>query len=360
VTQRQIASAQRVPTESESDACVLLVVRGRDGHRADYLDLFSALLPQSVAASELLRARDLRRHRGPLFFLTIDDHLATFFAAAVSRSIYGRRTVGLLLRAGECMKSDFKYRVKRALFQLATKIPHVRIVTILPFYVEPDFARIATDWIDDPQIWDLDGAVDVVFEANSSIAATVKNRAKGRRVVMALGGQNRIKGFDFFAQLWLASEKLRGQFFFCSAGAVDTASSAAKNALVETDALIFDQRISNDELISLYDCADIVWSCYAPDYNQASGIFGRAAQFGIPSLVREGSYLEKIAAHCEQPFLSLPFGDAGGAAEMLMQWKPEPRGRHSVHVREAKRRTLAVLGDALQLGPETRQSGLPQ
>jgi hypothetical protein len=52
--------------------------------------------------------------------------------------------------------------------------------------------------------------------------------------------------------------------------------------------------VSDSDLLSLYAASDLVWALYAEDYDQASGIFGRAAQLGIPVIVRIDSLLHGI------------------------------------------------------------------
>ncbi len=86
--------------------------------------------------------------------------------------------------------------------------------------------------------------------------------------------------------------------------------------------LLIDRRLDDAELESLYVVSDVIWSCYAPEYDQASGIFGRALQLGVPVIVRRGSLLHRFASGIRSPVLPLEFGDVSGGARLLTQDLP--------------------------------------
>ena len=63
--------------------------------------------------------------------------------------------------------------------------------------------------------------------------------------------------------------------------------------------------VNEDELTALYASSDIIWAFYDEDYDQASGIFGRAVQFGVPSIVRYLSLVDRLCSIEKIPVLSL-------------------------------------------------------
>jgi hypothetical protein len=77
-----------------------------------------------------------------------------------------------------------------------------------------------------------------------------------------------------------------------------------------------DRFISNEELFDLYACADLIWCCYAADYDQASGVFGRAIQLGIPVVVREGALIHKFCLAQGLPCVAIR--EAADAAAMTV------------------------------------------
>lgn len=329
---------------------VRLIIANPNGHRAQYLEVLLRLLPNSVRAPVPPPLRTLCWTHNSLFFLTLDDHSLAFLATAALRSALGRRTAALFLRPAECFRPGrWKYQLKRLLFRAVSKMPGVVILTILPFSVEPRFAEVATGWIDDPQFWDMSVFDVPQTESADQITERVEETAAGRAVVLALGGQNRIKGFDFFSRLWCGSARIREKFLFCAAGAVAPEEEAAKGRFCKAGGLVIDRRLENEELLRLYEHANAVWSCYAPDYDQASGIFGRAVQFGVPSLVRSGSFLEKLASEHDHRHLAMPFDDLETAGARLLSWRPEKRqaGDAQARAETMRERSIDILRRAL-------------
>ena len=329
---------------------ISLIIGAYDGHREVYFDLFSHLLPSSVRVPVSPPLHTLWGARDPILFLTLDDHPLRFVIAATLRSVVGRRTVALFLRPGECfLRGRLKCRLKRVIFRVVSKLPRTAILTILPFSVEPRFAQVATDWIADPHLWDLSVIAPPQATGIDELPKTVRDAAAGRCVVLALGGQSRIKGFDFFSHLWCHSAQIRKKFLFCAAGAVAPECKSAMERMRAAGGLVIDRRLENIELLNLYEHADIVWSVYAPDYDQASGIFGRAFQFDIPSIVRLGSFLDKLAVEYDYKCLAVPFDDSAEAAARLLTWKFVRRDptQNRRHVNALRARSLKILEKSL-------------
>jgi len=281
------------------------------------------------------------------FFPMLDDNKTAFCWKAVTNWVRGKPTVGLFFRPAECfLTTSLKYRFKRTLFGGLRRLPGTEIITILPFALDERFSTIATGWIHDAQFWDLDYLAPAPH--TSEIAERVRTVARDRRVVVALGGQNQIKGFDFFCNLWIGAPQLHEKFLFVAAGKIAPGLEELSAKVSSSGGLIFDRSISDEELISLYKTADLVWSCYAPNYNQSSGILGRAFQLGKPSLVREGSYLVTFSELLGHPALSLPYGQVELASTRLSLWKPElPDGASiSRKVEEMRGRDLKLLAEA--------------
>jgi hypothetical protein len=217
--------------------------------------------------------------------------------------------------------------------------------TIIPFSVDPRFAQVATDWIDDPQLWDLSVIEFSPTPSAGELSKRVRDSAGGREVVLALGGQSRTKGFDFFSRLWCSSKDIREKFLLCAAGAVAPESEAAKEKMLAAGGLVIDKRLETSESLNLYKYASLVWSCYARNYNQGSGVFSRAVQFGVPTIIRSGSYLEKLAAEYNHPYLEVPFDDLEQTMALLLGWHFEHREPVSIRerVNASRERTKKIL-----------------
>lgn len=290
-----------------TDPAILLVSEGRAGHRGAYIDLFARIF-ESAGARVRVAPRTLRAMlRTPVLFdLMLEEAPALFGAVAAMRSALGRPSVALAFRVREAASGHTpRLRTKRLALAALRRLPHVSVLSIVPANVQPGIAPLVRDWIDDPQCWDVDVNRTV---AATPLSQTVCAHAGGRSVVVSLGGQNEEKGFDRFVRSWIADPTLAREYLFVAAGRVDAASSDDAERFRAAGGLLFDTLISDDDLFALYDAADAVWCCYAERYDQASGIFGRALQFGCPVIVRADAIVERIARREGLPHLSLADG----------------------------------------------------
>lgn len=328
---------------------VVLVSNSGAGHRGAYLALFAGMIARAGATSETrpLRVVDIAS-RAIIFSPMVEEHSGTFFVVALGRALLRRRTVGLLFQpAAAAAGGTLRMRCKRAVLALIVRGGYARILSILPFYLDPRFARVANDWIYDPQLWDLPAAAPPI---RSPLVEEARRVARGRRIVVALGGQNAFKGFDMFADIWSSDDALRRETLFVAAGEIGSASAAAAARLEAAGGLVFDALIGDDDMLAFHAQADFVWTCYAPFYDQASGIFGRSVQYGTPVIVRAGAQIEAVARELGHPFVAIPW-DAAVAAERLHAALPAtPRPpRPTARTAAMRARAVAVLADALGL-----------
>jgi hypothetical protein len=325
----------------------LLYSRFEDGHRADYIALFARLL-----GAGRIGARALVGARGPLLFLMVEEAFWLYVLVTCVRSLLGRRTAGLLLRPLPALTgTTLRLRLKRLLLRPLRALPRVETLTVMPFAVEPRFATIADGWIDDPQQWDLgDAALADVSrwrQAPAGLAAAVSAAAQGRRVLAAPGRQDADKGFDRFARAYAASPVLRDGWLFASAGSVRGDLSGAREPFLQAGGFSHDRQVSSAELLQLYAAAAAVWCCYAPGYDQSSGILGRAMQLGIPVLVRRGSLLQRL---CESEGIAHAPVDGAVAPALAGIGAIDPAAGRRLRDR-MRNRSVARLRQALALEP---------
>ncbi len=305
---------------------VNLIALRSDGHRIANDNIFSKLLAQHAVSL----SPNNKKARVD-FFTTLDDNNLFFFYRALCNALTGRRTVGLFFRPRECFRKDKKkYLVKRIMFSLAKYIPRNYIITIVPFYVDQKFCRVANGWIHDPQLWDLDLLDRDPSKEITDLTRLVREQTAGRRIITELGLLNIDKGFDFFAKIWRDSPLIREEYLFVAAGKVAAESTSAAVEFSDLGGLLIDRFISDDELLLLYQISDVIWTCYSPSYDQASGVFGRAFQFGKPAIVRCNSNVSVLAEKLNHPILSIPFDDVEVAADHLINWLPPSIDRASL------------------------------
>jgi hypothetical protein len=323
----------------------------KGGHRP----AFEAVLQRCLSQNGVIFVRKSAT-RSADFFLMIEDDVVGFIASVARNVIVGRRTVGLFFRPGVCFRRGRpKYWLKRLTFSLLRSVPRTAVLTILPFYVDPRFQQVATGWIYDPQLWDLPVVEPCSTTPSTELNDLVELHSKGRTVVVALGLQNRTKGFDRFVDIWCCSTALRDRFLFIAAGQVDQRSRSSAARFVSSGGVLLDRYISDSELLQLYSLSDFVWCCYSPDYDQSSGIFGRAFQFGKPTISRAGSLISSLATGLNHPCLHVPFEQPSQVADLMLSWRPRvPEKRElSATVHQMRKNDMSTLLVAFGCRPST-------
>lgn len=286
---------------------VLLVSHSRDGHREAYIQQFQALLQDAGYSCRVVDSwTSTLTSGGPAFFLMIEESFFGFTAAAIGRALLGGRTAGLVFRGREAAEGRSpRLRLKAFLMGLMKAFRPITTLSIVPFSVAPAIARVADGWIDDPQLWDI---TDLSTPA-TPLSAELLERAAGRNILVALGAQNREKGFDVLARTWLDQPEIREGWLFVAAGKTAPATQAVAREFADAGAALVDRYISEEELRSLYGVASAIWALYAPDYDQASGIFGRAVQYDKPVLLRESSAMASHAVQIGARAATAAYGD---------------------------------------------------
>ncbi len=342
-TRAQTGSPPKRPTP------VLLVDfdAGEHGHRGQYNAMLARLFPIRPARFGL----GLLLARAPMLCPQIEAAPAKFAIASLIRGLLGRRSVGLMLRPLPALRGrSLRLRAKRAMLKLLLQVPGAQVLTIVPFAIEPGLSSIAKGWIHDLQNWDmqLDPAPALASDGQC-LAQTIRRQAAGRAVCCAIGRQEREKGFDRFAALFCASPDLRQTMLFAFGGKVSPTLTEAASAMANAGGFALDRLVSDAELAGLYLAADLVWCVYSRDYDQASGVLGRAMQHGIPVAARRGSVIAAICAHERHPCIEID-DDAGCEALATIPPRCNPdfaQGRARQHGEVS----LARLAAALQTAP---------
>ncbi len=329
---------------------VNLIASGGEGHQEEFEAVFSAVLADHGAR--------LTRNAGEAvadFFPTLDQDLAGFVARSISNALGSRRTVGIFFRPRQCfLRTRIKYLVKDILFRTLKRLPNVAIVSIIPFELEPRAADYANGSMHCPMSWDLPYLPALSVPPDEGFANAIRAKADGRRILVTLGRQETEKAFGHFANIWRSDPEVRRQFLFVSAGRIAPQFAGQAERFEAEGGCLIDRYLSPGELLQLYLVGDLVWSCYVPDYDQASGIFGRALQLGCPAVVREGSYLSRLGLSLEHPTLGIPFHDPIAAARRLTAWNPARPDQREVEEKISRIRRSSIEVLIAALGLETR------
>lgn len=264
--------------------------RGNEGHRAEYYALFERLIGARRTGS-LLAALASRR---PVLVGALEASMIRYVVIALVRAAMGRRTAGILFRPLPVLDPrSLKLRMKRGALRLLLRFDRIATLTILPFSLEPRFAEVAASWIHDPQFWDLHYPGPFAPPCEGQLALRIRAAAGGRQICCAIGRQDVSKGFDQFAALYAARPDVQRSWLFAFGGDVRANMVRVAEALERAGGFGHPSYVDHDGLLDLYAAADLVWCSYTADYDQASGVFGRAVQLGVPVVVRRGSLLER-------------------------------------------------------------------
>jgi hypothetical protein len=294
----------------------LVHVAHTDGHHASYQRLMNELFGMQPSVGrvgfhvffKLCRARRT-------FFATIDDDLFGFASVAMARILLGRRTAGLFVRANSCEGKGPKVALKRAVYAALCRLPGVSIISILPYEVAPGARQVTTHAVQDPQCWDI---ADKQPKPDLVAAQRFETLAAGRPILAYFGWATVEKGFPILADLIAKRPDLAERFKIIAIGKVTGECRQAADILCAAGAEIWDRFVTDEEMEALYSVCALVWCKYAPEFDQASGIFGRSVQYGKRPVVKDhpsiiGAYIKLL----EMPAVALP--DApDSAADMLL------------------------------------------
>lgn len=303
----------RIKPEYPSES--MMHMTGHAGHHAAYHQMFASwfgLRPSIGRIEPKLFSRLLQAER--LFFGTLDDDVVGFAAVAVARALLGRRTGGLFLHPNTCFGPGLKPRVKWIVFALLARMPKVTILSILPYGLMPKLRSVSNGYVHDPQFYDQ---LEAPPCADDTTLRSLTETAAGRPILAFLGWGTQEKAYPALSEL-AAQPGLADHILVVAAGKVVDSCAVAAARLRASGAVVLDRFVSDEEMEAIYRSSRWVWNYYAPGYEQASGIFGRAVQRGRAVVLRHDSvtlaYYARLLGH---PALALPDTSAGAAAVML-------------------------------------------
>jgi glycosyltransferase involved in cell wall biosynthesis len=308
------------------------------GHRQNYQNIFSRLFSLSNVTTSLSAEQILKLvNTKVLLISTIDDRILLYSNIIIIRSIFGKRTVSIFLRPQSCFTVDkFRSHIKYILFSFLKKIPRSTIITITPFLYAEEYKKISNKSVMDPQYWDYIESNHTPLLRQSILADELQAAARGRPVLLVLGAISKGKGIEFLADIVREFPEIINDVLIVVAGSIDKELEGCWNGLHANGVELVSRWITDAELESLYSISSLIWACYHPSYDQASGVFGRSAQFNKTCLVRSGALLEQIGADMSLNNVALEYGDTAGAFQKIKQAAYQSLNRPpSLHVNPA-------------------------
>lgn len=216
------------------------------------------------------------------------------------------------------------------------------VFTILPFEVQPEYSKIAKGGLADPQLWNR---TIIMPQPSVEFGERLRAFARGRRVLAFIGTTFLHKGLKELKNL-MAHPEWNNSVCVVVAGRVPDRSADIIADIQALGALVFPRFASGEEIDAIYELADFVWAAYLPGYDQASGIFGRAIQFGKLPIVREGALVERLAEILDHPVISINFEELQDCVEQLQQHRRKAPPPPSAAIGRWKDNFIEVLEGA--------------
>jgi glycosyltransferase involved in cell wall biosynthesis len=255
------------------------------GHHSSFIDLFSKLFDMKSSVGKISFKNSCKLiNSTELLFATLDDDIFGFLYISLARSFLGKKTVALFLSPHSCFLPGWRSYLKKTLFKMIKLFPRVSVFSFLPFEAAPHLTGVATASVHDPQLWDL---LSVPPDIDQKMISRVHGIARGRPVLVFLGTVALEKGIDRLAEILQCSPNLSEKICVIIAGRVNKNCKNQVNICVSHGATLWDRRVSDEEMASLYVASELVWVCYNSNYDQASGIFGRAVQHSRRPVINE-------------------------------------------------------------------------
>jgi len=278
---------------------ITIVEPSLEGHRADQLAAIRSLLCGHDIYVDHEKASWCHMFTGdPLLFPTVDESFIPFLIIASVRAIFLRRTVAIWHRPKAATHGRSVRRWRRNAKYYAAKlikfVPRVALISVQKPQFQPEVATLFTDWIHQIADWyapSLDPSEDSFL-----FAKLIRQHAKGRPIIIYLGAITHEKGFEFFTDLLWEDRMFCNEFAFVAAGKVNKHSADVVHRFIKGGGLLVDRYIADSEFVVGIEAADWVWNCYPPENDQNSGIFGFAYRAGARVIVRDESYIGRVAS----------------------------------------------------------------
>lgn len=273
------------------------------GHRATYQRFLASRLGLKPVTGPIEWSSWFRLLRAEsLLFATVSGGTALkAMIIAFLRACRGRRTCAICMEEKWYLDRNRRLRsaISLSLFKLLNEVNRLTVYSVIPHQLMPELGRTTSGWILDLCLWDLHDSPEPDSVDANNILQRVREAAAGREVVLFLGKASRRKGYDELASL---AKGIVDRALIVSAGRVARECRRAAGSLRDAGMFVEDRVVSDDELMSLYKAADYVWCRYdeASD-SLSSGVFGRAVQLQKPTVVRPGSYLDRLAQLLDHP-----------------------------------------------------------
>lgn len=240
-----------------------------------------------------------------LIFLTIDDSFYYYIICSIVRMLQKKKTIGIMLEPlGFLKNKSFKNKLKIIILNIFKKLGFTVIINIYSGLHLVDCENFYSGDIYDPAFWDLDVGKTKLLNSNDNSNVNLNDIFEiGYIYILFLGSISKRKRFDLFAEC--CKQNTNKKIKFIAAG--DSSESFDKSIIIDykkNGGILIDRYITDSEVILLQSKSNIYWAFYAKDFDQSSGIAGRAYQYDKKLITRNESLINYILANLNYNVLS--------------------------------------------------------
>lgn len=261
------------------------------GHRqlhAKIMSRFTNVYKRSNEISFFSHLKKLLQTKRVIFGM-IDDNYLEFFLITLVRSILQRQTVGIFFRPQTCLNMDIKSISKFFIFYFLSKFKNSKIIIYLPFFCDSRLKYVASDFVMDHEMWHM----ELYDKENRNL---VTNKKKIKKRLLVIGNLSSHKGLKELLFL-LENNKSFVECFDITLAGHSSVDSESINLIKKIEGYVvkkINSFVDYSKMCELYNTTDFVWCYYSKKYDQSSGVFGHALQYGKIPLIRHASMLSKM------------------------------------------------------------------
>ena len=261
------------------------------GHRKLHAELMSQYTSIYVRPKKTSIFNHIRKLLGAekVIFGMVDDNYLEFFLVTFIRLIQKKPTVGIFFRPQTCFKMKISSILKFVIFYFLAKLRNLKVIIYLPFFCDSRLKYVSSDFVMDHEMWHLDWN-----NKEPDYLSASRNKSKKRLLVIGLLSTH--KGLKELLYLLENNKSFLNYFEITLAGKTspdpDSIDLRAKVESYVTKNI--DHFMDYSQVCALYNNTDFVWCYYDDKYDQSSGVFGHALQYGKTPIIRNSSFLSKI------------------------------------------------------------------
>jgi len=195
----------------------LVYVPNRHGHRTNYQDVLAKVLAFEKLHGRLRRSAIIRLIRAEaVLFATANSDYKRFMIIALYRSIFRLKTCGIFITSNQLFDARAS-KFWKFLFRSFRSSKHISTLSIQPFDLKPEEERYMSDWIFDPQLWDL-RYLAPQGDLSDRFNKMMQTLDREKIVVSFVGRVSRRKGAKQFFELVVNAPQ---NYLFIVAGKID-------------------------------------------------------------------------------------------------------------------------------------------